>query len=316
MVRRLILGPILIGVLLLVIWGEHALAGVSLPAFLRVLARPDGSAPPGLILLPLGCLVAARAAIELGRIYKAAGLAAPKRVIVLAAITGVIVGAIFIAPPADSWIAPFGGQALATAAAGVIAIALLVHLRHGEIRGACGAAGAALMAFVYSGVILGFIMAIRVEFSAWVLLAVILTAKSCDIGAYFTGRLIGRHKLIPWVSPGKTWEGLVGGMIVSGLVGMLGAFAQSWWSGPGAPGFIPGFPPLHGFIAGVLLGLSAQIGDLSASVLKRDAGIKDSGRLLPGMGGIIDVIDSLLLAGPVAFWYLSIVKRSAEAVAA
>lgn len=309
MARRLVIGPLLIALVVLMVWADQWLSTVAIPESSpwSVFALKNGFAAPGLVLLPVGCLVCARAAIELSRMYKAAGLAASRRVVVFAAIAGVITGGLSIGSPERSLGGEggyMGAPALATAAALVVAFALLMHVRHKEIKGACGAAGSALMAFVYSGVVLGFIMAIRVEYSAWVVLGVILTAKSCDTGAYFTGVAIGKHKLIPWISPGKTWEGLIGGMCTSGAVGALLTLLAERWSDLQA---FTHFSWWHGFVAGALLGLAAQVGDLSASVLKRDAGLKDSGRLLPGMGGIIDVIDSLVLAGPAAFWYLKVV---------
>ena len=128
------------------------------------------------------------------------------------------------------------------------------------------------------------------------LAAVILVTKSCDIGAYFTGMSIGRHKLIAWLSPGKTWEGLVGGMVVAALAGafLLRPLLSIEISLP------------YALLTGALLGLAGQAGDLIASMLKRDAQVKDSGSALPGFGGVIDVIDSPLLAGPVAYWLLAI----------
>ncbi len=314
--RRLLLGPILIAGFVALMWADEALAAMTFPPALAWLTLPDGRGAPGLILLTLGCLVCGRAAIELARMHRAAGMPASRRVVVFAAVIGVISGGLSIGPPARSLGGMHGGAALATAAALVVALALLVHVRHRDLKGACGAAGAALMAFIYSGVILGFLMAIRTEYSAWVVLGVILTVKSSDMGAYFTGKAIGRHKLIPWISPGKTWEGLVGGILAAGCVGMLMAVTEQQLV-TGAPGLgagmetggrAAGLSIGHGFAAGMTLGIAGQLGDLSASILKRDAGIKDSGRLLPGMGGIIDLIDSLLFAGPAAFWYLTVVK--------
>jgi phosphatidate cytidylyltransferase len=309
MVRRLTLGPVLILLFLGLMWLDEALEAAALPGWLSFIALRDGKAPPGLVLMLAGCLVCGRAAVELARMYRATGVETARRVEIFAAVCGVLAGSLTIGSPARSAgggvLRENGGAVLSTALLAVVVWALLVHVRHRTIKGACGAVGAALMAFVYSGVLLGFLMAIRTHFSAWVLVGVIMTAKSCDIGAYFTGVMVGRHKLIPWVSPGKTWEGLVGGMVISGFCGAgLIALAQRFGGGSG----LEGLAASHGFVAGAVLGLFAQLGDLSASILKRDAGIKDSGRLLPGFGGIIDVIDSLILAGPVAYWSLMLLR--------
>ncbi|MGQ0626482.1 MAG: phosphatidate cytidylyltransferase [Phycisphaerales bacterium] len=315
MVRRLLLGPVMIAAFVLLMWADERLEAAPLPEALRFLSLPDGSTPPGLVLLAAGLLIGARAAIELARMFKATGTPASRRVVVFSAILGIVAGGLTIGSATRSAgsaiFRAHGGTVFATAGVLVVIVALLIHTRHQTIKGACGAVGAALTAFVYAGITLGFLMALRTEFSAWVVAGVVMTAKTCDIGAYFTGRAFGRHKLIPWVSPGKTWEGLIGGMLTSGSVGAgLAAIAVSVAQSGGTAGGLENvhLTSLHGFIAGALLGLTAQLGDLSASVLKRDAGVKDSGRLLPGFGGVIDVIDSLVLAGPVAFWYLLTLK--------
>ena len=308
----------LIALFVLLMWADQAFESTPLPDWLGFLAvkgtgTPYG--PPGMILLLLGMLICGRASIELARMYKATGAIVSRRVVVFSSIIGVLAGGLTIGSPHRSAMGGVlresGGAVLATAGVLVVIVAFFIHTRHQTIKGACSAIGAALMAFMYAGVTLGFLMALRTEFSAWVVLGVIMTAKTCDIGAYFTGRAIGKHKLIPWVSPGKTWEGLVGGMITSGLVGagFAALVVRLQASGQSVGGLESvHLTPIHGFIAGAVLGLTAQIGDLSASVLKRDAGIKDSGRLLPGFGGIIDVIDSLVLAGPAAFWYLTALR--------
>lgn len=110
-----------------------------------------------------------------------------------------------------------------------------------------------------------------------------------DSGAYFTGKTLGRHKLAPRVSPGKTWEGAFGGFVAGGLFA-LAAGAWFGWSGNRLFGFV--------VLAGVCVAVSI-VGDLFISLLKRQQGLKDTGRLLPGHGGVLDRIDSLLAAAPV-----------------
>jgi phosphatidate cytidylyltransferase len=119
----------------------------------------------------------------------------------------------------------------------------------------------------------------------WVLFVLVL-AFSADTGAFFAGRAFGRVKLAPRVSPGKTWEGAIGGMALAAVVGALGA---RWFALP-----TPIFLPL------CLLGAAFSIvGDLTESMFKRAAGLKDSGRLFPGHGGVLDRIDSVLGATPI-----------------
>lgn len=123
----------------------------------------------------------------------------------------------------------------------------------------------------------------------WVLLLV-LGVWSYDTGAYLVGRQIGKHKFLTHISPAKSIEGLIGGLVTTTIVTgiMLAALGQM---------------PLGAIVLGPLLGLAAQAGDLAESMLKRAAGAKDSGSLIPGHGGILDRIDSFLFAGPVVALY-------------
>ncbi|MBF0135004.1 MAG: phosphatidate cytidylyltransferase [Magnetococcus sp. DMHC-1] len=114
-----------------------------------------------------------------------------------------------------------------------------------------------------------------------------------DIGAFFTGKLFGKRKLAPHLSPGKTWAGFYGGTGVGVLVG--------WWA---ADFFSVANNSLHVILLGLLLSLAGQLGDLVESMVKREAGVKDSGSLIPGHGGLLDRLDSLLFATPVLSLYL------------
>lgn len=122
---------------------------------------------------------------------------------------------------------------------------------------------------------------------AWIILLLSLVWAG-DTGAYFVGRAIGRHKLYPKVSPKKTIEGAVGGLVAS----VAAAVIVAW-------GWIPEFDLVHAGLIGLLGGFSAQVGDLAESLLKRSAGVKDSGTLLPGHGGMLDRVDGVLFAFPV-----------------
>jgi phosphatidate cytidylyltransferase len=126
----------------------------------------------------------------------------------------------------------------------------------------------------------------------------IFVPKICDIGAYFTGRLLGRHKMTPVLSPKKTWEGFAGGMVTAAL---------------GAVGINRAVPCLRfgdysdlvaaGF--GLTVGLAGVLGDLAESLIKRDCRQKDASQVMPGFGGVLDVVDSVVFAAPVAYcWFL------------
>jgi phosphatidate cytidylyltransferase len=183
----------------------------------------------------------------------------------------------------------------------VLFVAGLLRFSRGQnVKGVLAATGALLLVCVYSGVLISFWLLLRHDHSAWVLVGAILTTKSCDTGAYFTGIAFGRHKMIEWLSPKKTWEGLVGGVATAAVVGTLLAL----WSHQ-LPHPNDHLPWWIGTIGGVLVALVGQFGDLAESLFKRDAGLKDSGRLLPGMGGVLDVLDSPLMTGPVVYWLLA-----------
>ena len=127
---------------------------------------------------------------------------------------------------------------------------------------------------------------------AWLVALVLLVTKGGDIGAYFVGSAIGRHTLIRRISPSKTWEGMVGGLLfsVGGALALRGVFSQ--------------VSVYHLTVLGLLGGVLGQLGDLSESLIKRDCQVKDSGVLLPGMGGVLDVLDSLLFTSPICYFYV------------
>ncbi len=131
---------------------------------------------------------------------------------------------------------------------------------------------------------------------SWVYLAM-LTTFANDTGAYFIGRARGKHKLAPTISPAKTWEGAVGGLIcailaaivISLVLNLISPFTFKYW---------------QIILLGFLVSLFAQLGDLVESLLKRNMGVKESGNLLPGHGGILDRFDSLILVGAVVYYYV------------
>jgi phosphatidate cytidylyltransferase len=164
-----------------------------------------------------------------------------------------------------------------------------------------------VLATLYLGGLGWFLLALRVKHSinftsgyqgsTESILMILLTVKSADIGAFTFGSLFGRHKLIPWLSPKKSWEGLFGGVAVSALVGL--GCVEVW------PHELATLNPAKAVIFGAIIGLVGQAGDLLESLMKRDAEVKDSGHLIPGFGGVLDVIDSPLLAAPVAYLLFS-----------
>jgi phosphatidate cytidylyltransferase len=156
-----------------------------------------------------------------------------------------------------------------------------------------------LFGLMYVPWLLNFIQKInffpRVEGHYYLLYFVLIT-KLSDTGAYVVGSLIGRHKMIPRVSPGKTWEGVAGAIVISTLASLI--FVRFLGQK------MAGMNWTHAVILGVLLGVCAVVGDLIESIFKREAGAKDSGRFFPGIGGILDLVDSLLFNAPIMYLYL------------
>lgn len=304
---RLITGAILIAALCLLVWGDSAV---------ECLPSSGASAPPGWLLLAVSALaLAPLLAVELARLLRATGLAANTPVLTFSAMCGTLcIG--WIVPGALSSEAPLAQCIMVLSVAPMVLLiaAAVAHCTRRAAGGgmdtraqtAAGAVGSALLAYAWIGIGLGSWVALRRDSSAVVLGGAILTTKSADIGAYFTGLAIGRHKLIPWLSPGKTWEGLIGGCITSAAVGFLLA-GGCCGAGCGCCGQV-GIQPIAAALLGAMLGLVGTAGDLLESLLKRGAAAKDSGSSLPGMGGFLDVFDSLLTTGPLAWVAISLLR--------
>lgn len=188
-----------------------------------------------------------------------------------------------------------------------IAIGVIFYSQASQRRtaNAMGNLASTLFIIVYAGMA-GYLTRLRMEVGGFqgivVLLFTVFTVKMTDMGAFFVGSALGRHKMIVWLSPRKTWEGFFGGIVVAVLFSLTaGSLLTSWGLLPQGRGLLS--PPAGLLIFGVLMGLFATAGDLCASLLKRDVAIKDSGNAIPGMGGVLDVLDSPLLAAPAAWFF-------------
>jgi phosphatidate cytidylyltransferase len=156
-----------------------------------------------------------------------------------------------------------------------------------------------MLGVLYLGLTLGTLSMTRLlPQGQWLVFFLLLVTWASDTGAYYVGTLCGRHRLVPRVSPKKTVEGLVGGLISA----ILTAYAARWW-------FLPELSGLDCLILAILLTFTGLWGDLAESAMKRSAGIKDSGRILPGHGGILDRLDSLLFATPAFYYYVTLASR-------
>jgi len=151
---------------------------------------------------------------------------------------------------------------------------------------------------LYVGWLLSFLVSLRLDAGRdWLYLALFVTFGS-DTAAYFIGKAIGRHKLAPQISPGKTWEGAIAGVFGAAIVSLLFTLNT------------PLQLPLNywqGILLGVLVSVFGQFGDLAESLLKRNFGVKDSGKIMPGHGGLLDRMDSVLFAGVVVYLYYVLV---------
>jgi phosphatidate cytidylyltransferase len=161
--------------------------------------------------------------------------------------------------------------------------------------------GLTIMAFAYVGLLMSIVCQLRFmlgpQAGLVALVSLIVVVKFGDIGAYTVGRLIGRTKMVPILSPGKTWEGAAGAIVFSSLGGLLML-----------EGLLPAvtdppirFPWYYGLLYGVVVGIAGMTGDLAESLFKRDVGRKDSSDWMPGFGGVLDILDSVLFAAPVAY---------------
>jgi phosphatidate cytidylyltransferase len=156
-----------------------------------------------------------------------------------------------------------------------------------------------LFGVLYLGLTLGMLSMTRLlPQGEWLIFFLLLVTWASDTGAYYVGTLFGRHRIAPTISPKKTFEGLVGGLIGAIIV----AYAASWW-------FLPELSGLDCLILGTLLTITGLWGDLTESAMKRSVGMKDSGGILPGHGGMLDRLDSLLFTAPVFYYYVSIASR-------
>jgi phosphatidate cytidylyltransferase len=157
---------------------------------------------------------------------------------------------------------------------------------------------AAVFAVVYVGLMLGFIVQLRMVWGIGALASLLIVVKFGDTGAFAVGRLFGRHKMAPKLSPGKTIEGALGGVLFS----CASSWAVFYWL---IPALSSASPQVGTWWRCVLFALlvcfAGMAGDLAESLIKRDAQRKDSSTWMPGLGGILDILDSTLLAGPVAY---------------
>lgn len=211
--------------------------------------------------------------------------------------------------PLNMPVPPIGWVLLAL----VVAVGLVLAgemFRYEKPGGVMVNVGLAVFAICYVGLSMAFVAMVRFigsnQQGLAALLSLIVVAKVSDIGAYGCGRWLGRHKLVPRLSPGKTIEGAIGGVIAA----CLGSFVMFQLV---VPALVEGSPTCawwRWLAYGVLVAVAAMVGDLAESLLKRDMDQKDSGNRIPGLGGVLDLMDSLMFAAPVAYacWVFGLVS--------
>jgi phosphatidate cytidylyltransferase len=302
---RLILGTLFIAALVMMCWLDYRIGR------------------PGLFLLPLALMLSWFGVVELLEMFEKRGRK-PLPWAMFAGVLGCVAlaGMPVIAPSAGETIGRLGWLAIGL---GVGFFVLLV----GELQRYDGRwhstinLGLLSFAVLYLGGLMGFIVQLRMLGGApwgddgrWGMLALIsliAVVKMSDTGQYTIGRLVGRHKMAPQVSPGKTWEGAAGGILFAiAAAWFVFGWAARWvvpTSNYGDTFLESAERPLAATLFAVAVAIAGIVGDLGESMLKRDAGVKDSSTWLPGFGGVLDLLDSLLGAAPVAylFWALRIV---------
>jgi len=308
--RRLCFGALIIAVVIGLSWLDVCIHRYGL-------AREIIWLPKGIVLLPayLVCLVLMTR--EVLRLLHAAGLKP------LA--SSVYLGTLFIA--VSCWIANViqqfnlevlaittskgGWQWAATAsfttllavACGVILAFAAEMRRYSHPGGVMINLAGAVFTFAYLGLLSSFMIQLHMAYGIEAILSLVVVTKMCDTGAYVFGKLFGRYRITPSLSPGKTLEGVTGGF----LFACAGAWL--WFDGVLLYFDKPPTPLLGWMIFGFVVALTGMVGDLAGSLIKRDSHMKDSGHAVPGFGGVLDIFDSLLMAAPVAyvFWVFGLV---------
>jgi phosphatidate cytidylyltransferase len=286
--QRLVTGPLLTIILIAMIAFDASIEGVNCSCGTCI--------PNGLLIAILAALAAPFAAVELSSIAVNVGARCSTPVLILTMETWI--AAIYLMPANTT-----STNVMATVATIIVcsmALSVVSLAKGKELRGVFTGAAITVASSSYVAMGFGLLLLIRKDHSAWWIFGIIAIIKMCDTGAFFIGSSIGRHKLIPWISPGKTWEGLIGGVLTAGITAVLLSMASDKW----LP-FEPHISMQYAFVIGLIFGFLGQAGDLIMSVFKRDSGLKNASNVLPGLGGVLDVLDSLLLVGPAAYWLLS-----------
>ena len=295
---RIPLGILLVAVLLAACWLDHA-------------------APiPGAVLFPVALLCAVAATREVIHLAAAGGMKpAPwalytGNLLILAGCWLPVTCPHFSdasttqgTEAAWSLAAVIGSLTLLALAVGVLLVFIAEMARYREPGRSTINVATGVFALVYVGLLLSFVVGLRTFWGIGALASLVIVVKMGDIGAYTVGRLIGRHKMAPVLSPGKTIEGAFGALLFASVA----SWATFRWLVPAIAGDAAVPTPGWGWLPfGLLIAMTGITGDLAESLIKRDVGRKDSSDSIPGFGGVLDILDSVLLSAPVAYgcWWV------------
>ncbi len=271
--------------------------GALVIAALALLLWMDSLWKGGFVLAAVGAVLVGAALSEYGHIARKLGAPVSMPVLVAGGV------ALFL----SQWICwTFGGDPWTTALVmlWVVALGTLAgRAVEGRVNGSAEAAGLTVLGLIYVAFSFGFVPAIRTGWGLRGVVTVLAVCKITDIGAFYAGTLIAGARLAPAVSPRKTVAGAVGGVAAATVVAV--AMSAAGWSGLRLP---------IGLLYGVVIGAVCILGDLAESVLKRQAGLKDSGSFLPGHSGVLDMVDDVLFALPVSYLFFSFAGQAAIGV--
>ena len=292
---RLKSAAVLISITLLLLWADHKLSSSS-------------GKIEAIALVPLLLFLALGTAWDIASMLTNSGRPI-RRAVTLCSVTMIVLSSVvpLMWPvfggtyPVDCSVGRLGWIVIG-AIAGVFMI-LLAEMKDygkeeseetGTIERTCHASFVSL----YVGLPMALLVAFRFNWGIAGLITLVAVTKSTDTGAYFTGKLFGKNKLIPRLSPGKTWEGAIGGVVTATIVAFVCLY---WLFDSGGPRTGLSNPIVGALVLGPSLALAGMLGDLAESLVKRDCQAKDSGNWLPGLGGVLDVTDSLIAAVMPAF---------------
>ncbi len=281
---------------------------IFVAALMGLVILDHNLATPGALLFPLAIAVTPLAAAEMLRLTSVRDQLPARWVVYPGSLLVVVANGVPHWWPDYPSDCPLGimGWPLGAFTAAVLLAIVGELIRFDKPEGLAKNLALTVLCIGYAGLFLGFIVQLRfVGGAAWntvPLISLLVIVKASDTGAYTVGRLAGRHKLAPKISPGKTIEGLIGGV----LFACVGAWFVFVVIGPRITEGVEPVAVWRWMFYALILTFAGVAGDLSVSLLKRDSGYKDSSTWLPGLGGVLDMMDSLLVSAPVA-WFLWIV---------